>query len=65
LDCAQAGGELAAGVLASCDRVRDEQLPPLGVRLEDMADGDVRWKLDNPAILMREVRRSTSGARSG
>ena len=43
-----------AQVMAACDRVRDERLPSLGVRLEDLSDGS-RWKLDDPTTLVREI----------
>ncbi|KAF8056247.1 CARS1 [Scenedesmus sp. PABB004] len=45
-----APGEL----LAACDRVRDDALPLLGVRLEDRPDGTAVWKLDDPAVLAAE-----------
>ncbi|WIA42642.1 hypothetical protein OEZ86_008612 [Tetradesmus obliquus] len=45
-----AHGEL----LAACDRVRDDTLPQLGVRLEDRPDGKAIWKLDDPAVLAAE-----------
>lgn len=45
-----------AAVMAACDRVRDEALPPLGVRLEDISDPpSSRWKLDDPAVLVKEI----------
>jgi cysteinyl-tRNA synthetase len=47
--------EGASKVLAECDKVRDEALPKLGVRLEDLSDGTTRWKLDDPQVLMREI----------
>ena len=40
---------MASQVLGACDAVRDEQLPKLGVRLEDRPEG-ARWKLDDPAV---------------
>ncbi|CAM9604271.1 unnamed protein product [Chrysoparadoxa australica] len=42
------------GILAACDSVRDEALPPLGVRLEDKGEQAV-WKLEDPAVLIKEV----------
>jgi len=50
-DAAAASG----AVLAACDKVRDETLPKLGVRLEDLGDGSSRWKLDDPEVLLREM----------
>jgi cysteinyl-tRNA synthetase len=41
-------------VLGLCDEFRDSLLPPLGIRLEDKADGSV-WKLADPAELIREM----------
>jgi len=41
------------GVLMACDYFRDEQLVPLGIRLEDKADGSV-WKLADPKTLQLE-----------
>lgn len=41
-------------VLSVCDRVRDETLVDLGVRLEDRPDGKAVWKLDDPAVLRSE-----------
>lgn len=35
----------AKGVLAACDHVRDELLPPIGVRLEDKGDQARGYKL--------------------
>jgi len=49
------GGDPKLAVMAACDRVRDEALPGLGVRLEDLSTGASRWKLDDPAVLVREI----------
>lgn len=45
-----------AQVLQWCDEVRDDQLPEVGVRLEDatQAGGQTVWKLDDPEVLLRE-----------
>jgi len=43
----------AKAVLALCDKLRDDALPDLGVRLEDKAGASV-WKLDDPATLRAE-----------
>ena len=40
-------------LLGLCDRVRDEDMPKLGVRLED--DGLIPWKLTTPEEAMRLV----------
>mmetsp|Transcript_82660 Transcript_82660/g.233652 ORF Transcript_82660/g.233652 Transcript_82660/m.233652 type:complete len:538 (-) Transcript_82660:49-1662(-) len=51
----RAGADKAT-VLGACDRVRDEVLPGLGVRLEDVSDPpSSRWKLDDPKILLKEI----------
>jgi len=42
------------GVLGECDSFRDEKLPPLGVRLEDKADGSV-WKLMDPKEILAQI----------
>ena len=50
---AAAGGAEPKAYLDLCDSVRDDVLPPLGVRLEDKAEGYI-WKLDDPEVLARE-----------
>jgi cysteinyl-tRNA synthetase len=53
----------AKAVLAASDAVRDDVLPPLGVRLEDRAAGQPAiWKRDNPEEIMREVQRKREAA---
>eukprot|EP00744_Colponema_vietnamica_P007981 GILI01011423.1.p1 GENE.GILI01011423.1~~GILI01011423.1.p1 ORF type:complete len:836 (-),score=267.77 GILI01011423.1:156-2495(-) len=43
-------------LLPYCDSLRDELLPPLGIRLEDKPSGEPTvWKSDNPEILMKEA----------
>ena len=42
-------------MLAMCDKLRDEGMVDLGVRIEDRAEGAV-WKLDDPAELRKEVQ---------
>lgn len=43
-------------LLPFCDTLRDEMLPPLGIRLEDKPSGEPTvWKSDSPEILMKEV----------
>lgn len=42
--------------LKSCDKVRDESLPNLGVRLEDSSNQTV-WKLEDPQVLKTEIQR--------
>lgn len=43
-------------LLGLCDSIRDELLPPLGVRLEDRDDGATCIKLVNAAELMQEIK---------
>jgi cysteinyl-tRNA synthetase len=50
-----------AGVLQECDDFRDNQLPPLGIRLEDKTDGSV-WKLADPAELLLEMQQRQAEA---
>jgi len=43
-------------ILQTCDNLRDELLPPLGVRLEDRGGDDCSmWNLEDPKDLMREL----------
>mmetsp|Transcript_38296 Transcript_38296/g.93860 ORF Transcript_38296/g.93860 Transcript_38296/m.93860 type:complete len:648 (-) Transcript_38296:154-2097(-) len=48
---------LATQLLDACDDLRDDRLPPLGVRLEDRASGVAVVKLDDPETVMREIAR--------
>ncbi|KAG5181938.1 Cysteinyl-tRNA synthetase [Tribonema minus] len=57
--CARAGD--SAGVISACDQVRDDALPPLGVRLEDKGD-QVVWKLEDPAVLAAEKAKKEADA---
>jgi len=42
-------------VLEISDFVRDDALPPLGIRFSDLPDGTSLWKLDDKDVLMKEV----------
>jgi len=42
-----------AMVLNECDQVRDETLPPLGIRMEDTSGASV-WKLADVEVLLQE-----------
>eukprot|EP00294_Goniomonas_avonlea_P008277 CAMPEP_0114544762 /NCGR_PEP_ID=MMETSP0114-20121206/3046_1 /TAXON_ID=31324 /ORGANISM="Goniomonas sp, Strain m" /LENGTH=723 /DNA_ID=CAMNT_0001729157 /DNA_START=19 /DNA_END=2190 /DNA_ORIENTATION=- len=44
-------------ILRACDRLRDDVLPPLGVQLDDKADGRAMWKLEDPAVLAKAKAR--------
>eukprot|EP00887_Chlorella_sp_A99_P008002 scaffold12.g8002.t1 len=56
------GGAAPAAILAACDRVRDETMVDLGVRLEDQADGSSVWKADDPAVLRAEAAERAAAA---
>jgi cysteinyl-tRNA synthetase len=49
------GGALATSILTTCDQVRNEALPPLGVRLEDDPAFPAAFKIVDAAELMREM----------
>lgn len=40
--------------LGACDRVRDERLIEVGIRLEDKPNAPTSWKYDDPAVLLQE-----------
>lgn len=40
--------------MSICDQVRDDDLPLLGIRLEDKGSGKAVWKMDDPAELLRQ-----------
>jgi cysteinyl-tRNA synthetase len=44
-------------ILDLSDKVRDQILPPLGVRLEDRGDESSKWKLEDRETLMLEIAR--------
>lgn len=50
------GGADKVTLLTACDRLRDEVMVELGVRLEDKPDGKSVWKLESPEVLRKEVR---------
>lgn len=41
-------------MLSHCDSIRDEALPPLGIRLEDVNNTSV-FKLDDPDNILKEI----------
>mmetsp|Transcript_12191 Transcript_12191/g.16927 ORF Transcript_12191/g.16927 Transcript_12191/m.16927 type:complete len:262 (-) Transcript_12191:267-1052(-) len=41
-------------IMDLCDKIRDESLPIMGVRLTDTKDGS-KWALEDPKTLMKEV----------
>ncbi|KAJ9467365.1 putative cysteine--tRNA ligase [Diplonema papillatum] len=49
-------------ILEASDRVRDDTLPPLGVRLDDADADKTIWKLDDPDIIMKEVQAKRDAA---
>ena len=51
------GGDASAAIkamLATCDDLRDEVLPTVGVRLEDRSDG-TRWNREDLEVMMKEI----------
>ena len=51
------GGDAAAAIraiLETCDELRDEILPTVGVRLEDRPGG-TRWNREDPELMMKEI----------
>ncbi|GBG86559.1 hypothetical protein CBR_g41622 [Chara braunii] len=51
------GGGGKEMILSACDRVRDESLIDIGVKLEDKPGGQSVWKLDDPSVLKKERER--------
>eukprot|EP00178_Gracilaria_changii_P019095 TRINITY_DN55559_c0_g1_i1.p1 TRINITY_DN55559_c0_g1~~TRINITY_DN55559_c0_g1_i1.p1 ORF type:complete len:669 (-),score=131.72 TRINITY_DN55559_c0_g1_i1:823-2829(-) len=52
------GAEAIGNIMSLCDAVRDEVLPPLGVRLEDRGvEQCAVWKLEDAATLVMEIER--------
>ena len=49
-------GASAAELLAMCDKLRDEGMVDLGVRVEDRSNEGALWKLDDPSTLRKEVQ---------
>jgi cysteinyl-tRNA synthetase len=51
-------------VLAACDALRGDVLPPLGVKLEDAgaAGGGAKWKLRDPEEVLREMADKAAAA---
>ncbi|KAJ2309418.1 cysteinyl-tRNA synthetase [Coemansia sp. RSA 2705] len=60
-DLARAGAD-PARLLQLCDRLRDHDLPPLGVVIDDHGDGRALVKLADPAELRRERERHETAA---
>ncbi len=46
--------KLKGALLSACDQVRDDVLPPLGVRLTDQPAGGSVWVFDDPKVMARE-----------
>mmetsp|Transcript_12402 Transcript_12402/g.12449 ORF Transcript_12402/g.12449 Transcript_12402/m.12449 type:complete len:571 (+) Transcript_12402:119-1831(+) len=44
-------------ILQLCDLIRDDDLPPLGIKLEDRSNQPSIWKKGNPEELILEIRR--------
>lgn len=55
----------AKSILRLCDSVRDDDLPPLGVRLEDRGNDQAAvWKLEDPETLKMEIERKREAERA-
>mmetsp|Transcript_35326 Transcript_35326/g.77392 ORF Transcript_35326/g.77392 Transcript_35326/m.77392 type:complete len:806 (+) Transcript_35326:114-2531(+) len=56
LEAAKGGdaAEAIKAILFTCDELRDEVLPTVGVRLEDRAGG-TRWNREDPDVMMKEI----------
>ena len=56
LEAAKGGDAKAAidSILQICDGLRDNDLPKLGVRLEDHPTGTI-WNLEDPEVMMRKM----------
>mmetsp|Transcript_25766 Transcript_25766/g.55651 ORF Transcript_25766/g.55651 Transcript_25766/m.55651 type:complete len:799 (-) Transcript_25766:74-2470(-) len=51
------GGDTEAAIqaiLKTCDGLRDDVLPGLGIRLEDRPEGTL-WNLEDPAVMLKEM----------
>eukprot|EP01064_Diplonema_japonicum_P010846 TRINITY_DN1806_c1_g1_i1.p1 TRINITY_DN1806_c1_g1~~TRINITY_DN1806_c1_g1_i1.p1 ORF type:complete len:793 (+),score=265.15 TRINITY_DN1806_c1_g1_i1:172-2550(+) len=55
--------EAMRSIMKACDEVRDTDLPPLGVRIDDRPDGSSVWKMDDPEVLMKEINEKKEAAR--
>jgi cysteinyl-tRNA synthetase len=53
-DDPQAAAKALQAILKTCDSLRDETLPTVGVRLEDRPGG-TRWNRGDPAAMMKEL----------
>lgn len=56
LEAAKGGdaAEAIKAILTTCDELRDEVLPTVGVRLEDRSGG-TRWNREDPEVMMKEI----------
>merc|ERR1712130_55597 len=41
-------------LLTLCDKIRDDVVPELGVRIEDLSNQPSIWKIDDPKVLIKE-----------
>eukprot|EP01059_Diplonema_ambulator_P001714 TRINITY_DN11448_c0_g1_i1.p2 TRINITY_DN11448_c0_g1~~TRINITY_DN11448_c0_g1_i1.p2 ORF type:complete len:713 (+),score=360.42 TRINITY_DN11448_c0_g1_i1:171-2309(+) len=55
--------ETVRSIMKACDEVRDTDLPPLGVRIDDLPDGSSVWKMEDPEVLMKEIQEKKEVAR--
>ena len=56
------GAPLAAELLRICDALRDEELPSLGVQLDDRPSGVAQIKIGDPKLVMAEAARKAEAA---
>lgn len=56
----EAAAKALQSILQTCDALRDETLPTLGVRLEDRPGG-TRWNREDPAVMMKEMAEKKAG----
>ena len=57
-----ARAEKVKALFGACDAVRDEALPPLGVRVEDGSGTASRWRYQNPQEIMQEIQAKKDSA---
>ena len=59
-DDPEAASKALQSILQTCDALRDESMPKLGVRLEDRTGG-TRWNREDPAVMMKELAEKKAG----
>lgn len=56
-DSIRAQAKKKENVLPVCDKLRDDILPHLGIKLEDQPNGVASWKRDDPKIILLQIER--------